>query len=110
MNKRPGTAVIDRRCSNGVALKVLPRTLVSYKRTPEFNAATVPQGLLSEHRTKAGTWGRIIVVEGELLYRILEPEVEDVHLSPAQAGVVEPTVLHQVEPLGAVRFYVEFYR
>jgi hypothetical protein len=24
-------------------------------------------------------------------------------------GVVEPMVLHQVKPLGKVRFYVEFY-
>ena len=50
------------------------------------------------------------MVSGNLLYRILEPNVEEVHLSPEQHGVVEPTVLHEVQPLGEVEFYVEFYR
>ena len=51
-----------------------------------------------------------MVVEGKLLYRILEPSVEEVHLSPEKFGVVEPTVLHEVQPVGEVQFYVEFYR
>jgi hypothetical protein len=31
-------------------------------------------------------------------------------LSPDRAGVVMPEVVHHVEPIGRVRFYVEFYR
>ena len=70
----------------------------------------MPKGLLKAHQTKEGTWGKIVVLEGELCYRILEPEVEEVHLSPGKFGVVEPTVLHEVEPLTELKFYVEFYR
>jgi tellurite resistance-related uncharacterized protein len=55
-------------------------------------------------------WGKIVVLEGTLLYRILEPEVEEILLSPDRYGVVEPTVRHEVEPLSGVRFYVEFHR
>ena len=31
-------------------------------------------------------------------------------LAPGVFGIVEPTVLHEVEPRGTVRFLVEFYR
>jgi tellurite resistance-related uncharacterized protein len=91
-------------------MKQLPSSVASYKQTPEFNKDTIPKGLLKAHSTKAGTWGKIVVLEGRLRYRILEPEVYEVELSPERFGVVEPTVLHEVEPLSEVRFYVEFYR
>lgn len=90
-------------------MKALPDAVVSYKRTPEFTQDTVPQGLLKSHQTKEGTWGKIVVVEGLLHYRILEPTLEEIVLSPEKYGVVEPTVLHEVAPVGTVRFYVEFF-
>jgi len=89
-------------------MKQIPPGVEAYKRTPEFTSDTVPAGLLSAHRTKAGTWGRIVILEGALEYRILEPELEQHLLTPELAGVVEPTILHEVEPRGDVRFYVEF--
>lgn len=91
-------------------MKNLPATVSSYKKTPEFTHLTVPKGLLNAHSTKEGTWGKIIILEGTLRYRILEPEVEVVDLSTEKYGVVEPTILHEVEPLTDVVFYVEFYR
>ena len=91
-------------------MKTLPTQILSYKRTPEFTNETVPKGLLRAHQTKEGTWGKIVVLEGNLRYRILEPHLEVLELSSEKYGVVEPTILHEVEPLGEVRFYVEFYR
>ena len=91
-------------------MKDLPIAVSSYKRTPEFTNETVPKGLLRAHQTKKGTWGKIVVLEGKLRYRILEPELEEVVLSPQKFGVVEPTILHEVEPLDEAKFYVEFYR
>lgn len=91
-------------------MKQLPDQLEAYRRTPVFTADTVPAGLLRQHRTKAGTWGKIVVLEGELLYRTLEPPVEEVRLRPGRPGIVQPQEPHEVEPVGAVRFYVEFYR
>ena len=52
----------------------------------------------------------IVVLEGKLTYRILEPTIEEVLLSPQRAGVIEPTIPHEVVPQPGVRFYVEFYR
>ncbi len=91
-------------------MKSLPKNLMAYKRTPEFTATSVPAGLLHAHRTQAGVWGKIVVLTGSLTYRILEPAVEEIGLSPEVYGVVEPTVQHEVVPQPDVRFYVEFYR
>jgi tellurite resistance-related uncharacterized protein len=91
-------------------VKALPATVSAYKRTPTFAQDTIPAGLTHAHKTKAGTWGKIVILEGQLCYRILEPACEEVTLSKARFGVIEPAVLHVVVPSGAVRFYVEFYR
>lgn len=91
-------------------MKAIPDGAVAYKRTKEFTEETVPAGLLREHSTKAGVWGRIHVLEGSLSYTILEPEIEVHALCPGTDGVVEPGVVHHVEPVGAVRFFVEFSR
>ena len=91
-------------------MKPLPPKAVSYQRTREFTQSTVPAGLLRRHTTKPGVWGCIQVLEGSLRYRILEPTLEEHVLTQEQPGVVEPEVPHEVEPLGPVRFFVEFLR
>jgi len=93
-------------------MKSLPSHVRAYQRTKEFTETTIPAGLTSRHSTKAGVWGRICIVDGSLRYRILEPESEpeEILLTPAKDGVVEPQIAHQVEPIGPVRFYVEFLR
>jgi tellurite resistance-related uncharacterized protein len=91
-------------------MKRLPANAVPYKRTAEFTNASVPSGLLRGHTTKNGAWAKIVVLEGALTYRILEPTVEEVLLSPARCGVIEPMIRHEVVPHDGVRFYVEFFR
>jgi tellurite resistance-related uncharacterized protein len=91
-------------------MKSLPNHVAPYKRTPEFTEATVPNGLLHEHQTKDGVWGKIVVLEGQLQYSISEPMPEVILLDAHTYGVVEPTMRHAVKPLGPVRFYVEFHR
>ena len=91
-------------------MRDLPAAVQPYRRTPEFTEVTVPSALTRSHRTRAGTWGRIVVLEGTLLYRILRSPAEELILNPDHPGVVEPEVEHEVEPMGRVRFYVEFCR
>lgn len=91
-------------------MKKLPTGVSAYKRTPVFTADTIPEGLRKAHQTKAGTWGEIVIEQGNLRYRILEPEVEEITLCSDTSGVVEPQIAHEVAPLGDVSFYVEFYR
>lgn len=88
----------------------LPQHLIPYRQTPEFTALTMPDGLLQAHRTKAGVWSKIITLTGELTYRILDPDLEEISLHPGVYGVVEPTVKHEVVPQPGVRFYIELYQ
>ena len=91
-------------------MKALPPDAQPYRRTPEFTEETMPSGLKSSHSTKSGVWGRIVVLEGSLVYRILQSPVQELRLDSDHPGVVEPEVKHEVQPLGKVRFYVQFYR
>ncbi len=91
-------------------MKSLPSNVSAYKRTPSFTESTVPAGLLRAHKTKSGTWGKIVVESGSLRYRILEPQIEEIMLNPLTVGVVEPCIAHEVEPVGSVEFHVEFFR
>lgn len=86
----------------------LPPSVVAYSRSPEFTEATLPAALRRQHSTKPGTWALIHVLEGELVYRIYHPASETT-LTPDTPGIVIPEQLHEVEPRGAVRMYVEFY-
>lgn len=94
-------------------MTALPDGLEPYRRTPTFTEETVPAGLLRAHTTKEGAWALIHVEAGRLAYRITDPHrapVETILTAGGPPGVVEPTILHQVAPLGAVRFHVAFFR
>ena len=91
-------------------MKALPEGAARYGGTPEFSDGSIPASLLRSHRTKAGTWAKVVVLEGRLLYRILEPGIEEIELSPERPGIVEPEVAHEIEAAGPVRFRVDFYR
>ena len=91
----------------------LPSDVRPYGRTPEFTEATVPAALLKAHTTKEGSWALIHVLDCRLAYRIDDPRrpaCEAVLTAQTPPGVVEPTIRHAVEPLGPVRFFVEFHR
>ena len=86
----------------------LPADAVPYRRTPVFTEATLPAGLRHRHQTKPGVWALITVLEGRLRLRRLASGAES-DLDPAAPGVVAPEEPHEVEPLGPVRFFVEFH-
>jgi len=90
-------------------VKTLPDHVRSYFRTATFDENTVPAGLRKDHQIKPGVWGMINVVSGSLRYKIAASGAEHT-LTPDSPGIVEPGALHNVEPLGPVTFYVEFYR
>lgn len=85
-----------------------PAGLTAYKQTPIFDQDSLPAGLRREHRTKAGVWALIHVLEGSLRYRVLDPMGEQI-LTVGTAGIVLPEQPHEVEPIGAMRMFVEFY-
>ena len=95
--------------TEATACSGLPAGLVAYRRTPVFDQDTIPAGLRREHRTSAGVWGLIVVVDGRLRFRALHPPNETI-LGPGSPIAVAPEQPHEVDPDGPVRFFVEFYR
>lgn len=96
-----------------MAIPKLPDGVVMYRQTPVFTETTVPAGLLGDHRTKDGVWGVIRVLEGKLAYRIKDarrPPMEFLLTPKTIPAAIEPTITHEVEPCGPVRFFVQFYR
>jgi tellurite resistance-related uncharacterized protein len=114
---RPWVTTEDGRASRlGVMLDCVrcdrmewPEGMVPLRRTPEFSAESMPAGLRTRHQTGPGTWGRIVVAEGTLRYRVPDLGI-DAELAPGRDGIVVPEVAHDVEPQGAVRFHVELGR
>ena len=91
-------------------MKSMPESVAPYARTPEFTEQTIPEKLQQAHDTKQGVWGKIVVLEGRLRYRILEPEVRSMSClpsGPASSNRKSPTK----SPRSAnCAFYVEFHR
>ena len=79
-----------------------------YRSTPVFDQDTLPAALRRRHNTKAGVWGLIRVLEGQLTLTYLDPPSE-VILTPGNPGLVEPQQPHFVTPDGPMRMQVDFY-
>jgi tellurite methyltransferase len=86
----------------------LPAHLRPYRTSAVFDERTMPAGLRRRHCTKPGVWGVIRVVTGQLRFRVLEGGAESI-LDCEHPGLAQPGQLHEVEPLGPVRFFIEFY-
>jgi tellurite resistance-related uncharacterized protein len=77
-----------------------------YRTTPVFDQDSLPAALRRDHSTKAGVWGIIRMLEGQL--RLSDADGSIV-LDPDRPGLVHPECKHRVEPLGPMRMQVEFY-
>lgn len=87
---------------------VLPPGLIEARRTPEFDAESVPAGLLGSHHTTV--WAQIHVLSGTLVFRELGGLERALDLRPGESAVIVPEVAHRVELASDTRFYVQFYR
>jgi len=87
----------------------LPEGLRRVRSSPVWDERSLPAGLRRAHRVAAGTWGRIIVQGGRLRFAAATTPTIDVELEAGSTQAIPPEVLHEVEPLGAVRCSVEFF-
>jgi tellurite resistance-related uncharacterized protein len=78
-----------------------------YKTTAIFDENTLPAALRREHRTKAGAWGIVRILNGELRLRF--PDGRDERLTVDRPGVIRPEESHWVELTGPMRMQVEFF-
>ncbi len=79
-----------------------------YKSTPVFTEETLPASLQKKHNTKAGVWGVIRILEGELGLTLLDPPSETV-LRPGTPGILQPEQWHFVTLRGPMRMQIDFY-
>ncbi len=88
----------------------LPDDLELVRTSDTWTERTMPAALRRAHRVAAGRWARLRVEEGEVRFIAhTEPRIETM----VRAGnwqAIPPQVEHEVEPCGAVRFFVEFLR
>lgn len=82
-------------------------TVTPYRSTPVFDEVTLPQALRRNHSTKAGVWGVIRVLEGELRLRFEDDRI--FVLDVENPGLVRPERVHSVEPIGKMKMRVDFY-
>ena len=91
----------------------LPPGLELVRTTREFSAEDTPAGLRSAHRVATGVWGLLRVREGTVTFVLEHPGGGDGERREVAAGhrqVIEPDVVHHVEPGAGARFVVEFHR
>lgn len=88
----------------------MPDGLSPIQRTPVFENESIPNALLSEHSTKAGIWAQIVVLKGSIRYVVQPPVSQTFILDETHPGTVAPQILHHIEPVGDVQFYVQLYK
>ncbi|MFA7587581.1 MAG: DUF1971 domain-containing protein [Novosphingobium sp.] len=79
-----------------------------YKVTRIWDQDTLPAAVRGQHSTKAGTWGLLKVLEGEVRLVFHEPP-RSITVTPGNPGLITPEAYHHVETVGPMRMQVEFY-
>ena len=87
----------------------MPDELRAVRTTPVWDQDTLPAGLRHAHRIARGSWGRIVVFDGRLRFAAATTPAIDIVLGAGAHQAIPPGVGHEVEPLGSVRFVIEFF-
>lgn len=90
--------------------KALPDGVEKYAESPIFSEQTVPDKLTSEHDLKAGVWGRLCVIAGDLEYHVPAAPHQNRVVAAGEHVIIEPRQVHFVKPVRQVQFKVEFFR
>ena len=76
---------------------MLPAGAEAYRTLGPFDAQTLPSGLRSEHRLKAGTWALVRLSAGSLSFVWDDAKGGRLDLAAPAAMVVPPQVPHHLE-------------
>lgn len=102
------------RPTGAAKMKEMPPKAILHSRSPGegeyYDQDFIPSiARFLKQQNKPDTWGKIIVTEGKLMYRILEPQVLEFTLTPDLPGIVELQAPHEILMLGDAKFFVELY-
>lgn len=90
------------------------KTLLPYKTMPVWTAQSIPKAFLEKHNTKEGTWAKLTILSGSLVFYQLSPDGEEIsrHIFDASSDIpfVDPQVWHKVSPNSPdLSCYLTFY-
>lgn len=88
----------------------LPPGLVHVRTTADFDAESVPAGLLRTHRVADGVWGRLVARAGAVTLVFEDDPREVVAVTSPNSTVIPPGRPHHVELGAGAVFAVEFHR
>lgn len=92
----------------------LPEGLEAYAASPLFTEADLPEALRRRHALKAGTWGKLEVLSGSLVYVALAEEEGGAErrltLTAGDSLAIAPELPHRVEARAGLRCRVVFHR
>lgn len=88
----------------------LPVHAEAYRTIGPFDVDSLPAGLRTEHRLKAGAWGLIKLTEGKLRFVWDDEEGGIEELVAPRKLVVPPEAPHHVEGEGPFLLTITFYR
>lgn len=104
---QPATAALSEAATPNTPLEAVTAN-TPYKSTPIFDEQSLPLALRREHRTKAGTWGVIRVLQGTLRLYFTDDK-PTLELTAEQSAIIQPGETHWVEPQGPMQMQVDFY-
>ncbi len=92
----------------------LPDGLEAYAASPLFTEASLPEALCRRHALKSGTWGKLEVLSGSLVYVDLSGdergEERRLTLTAGDSLAIAPERPHRVEAGAGLTFRVVFHR
>ncbi len=95
-------------------MPLVPKDYINYRSTPVYDAVTTPKTLLHRHNTKAGVYGQIQVLQGQLKFTGFKDKRGDldkeVIINANETAISHPQYWHKVELLTPdTQFRVNFF-
>jgi tellurite resistance-related uncharacterized protein len=86
-----------------------PPQATPYRTVGPWEASEIPQGLLTEHRLKPGTWARLQILRGSVRFVWDDGASEAIVLCHGTHDI-PPEIPHHLELIGDVRLQVTFWK
>lgn len=87
----------------------MPERVRFVRASAPWDERSLPAGLLRAHRLASGTWGRLVVEEGRVAFRAATTPPTECVLRAGSTQAIPPGLTHEIEPIGHVRLFVEFF-
>lgn len=88
---------------------VLPADAKPYRILGPFDKASLPAGVLRQHRLGDGRWGLLRVHSGSIRFIWDDRQGNEVRVTAGQTVLIPPLVTHHLEPDEEMTLSIELY-